>query len=179
MVMNTLIPWQITFLEACFRGCLQSIPFLELVRNRGRTAKLPMLPAGNKAPRPHHSSSRAAGHMVGEKGADRACQIAVLALRQPFSMGFPGAGNQRWTEQKKKNPHICCCFVNYLKYYLGFTWNSLTTARFCWECQGKKLFYSPPLSEYILLECSSRDEGNYRLTRIVKWCQIASKSASF
>lgn len=60
-----------------------------------------MFPAGNRAPRPHHSSSQAAGHMVGEKGADRACQIAVLALRQPFTVGFTGVGNKHWTGQKK------------------------------------------------------------------------------
>lgn len=143
MVMNTLIPWQITFLEACFRGCLQSIPFLELVRNRGRTAKLPMLPAGNKAPRPHHSSSRAAGHMVGEKGADRACQIAVLALRQPFSMGFPGAGNQRWTEQKKKPSHLlllCQLFKILPWFYLKQSNNS----SFLLRVPGKKTFLFTP-----------------------------------
>ena len=143
MVMNTLIPWQITFLEACFRGCLQSIPFLELVRNRGRTAKLPMLPAGNKAPRPHHSSSRAAGHMVGEKGADRACQIAVLALRQPFSMGFPGAGNQRSKKKKKKPSHLlllCQLFKILPWFYLKQSNNS----SFLLRVPGKKTFLFTP-----------------------------------
>lgn len=144
MVMNTLIPWQITFLEACFRGCLQSIPFLELVRNRGRTAKLPMLPAGNKAPRPHHSSSRAAGHMVGEKGADRACQIAVLALRQPFSMGFPGAGNQRWTEQKKKKPSHLLLLCQLFKILPWFYLKQSNNSSFLLRVPGKKTFLFTP-----------------------------------
>lgn len=142
MVMNTLIPWQITFLEACFRGCLQSIPFLELVRNRGRTAKLPMLPAGNKAPRPHHSSSRAAGHMVGEKGADRACQIAVLALRQPFSMGFTGAGNQRWMGQKKPSHLLLLCQL--FKILPWFYLKQSNNSSFLLRVPGKKTFLFTP-----------------------------------
>lgn len=114
----------------------------------------------------------------GREGCWQSMPDCSACSQTAIQYGFYWCG-QSTLDGTKKNPHICCCFVNYLKYYLGFTWNSLTTARFCWECQGKKLFYSPPLSEYILLECSSRDEGNYRLTRIVKWCQIASKSASF
>ena len=106
---------------------------------------------------------------------------------QTSSQQFSGS----WTHGGREGcwqsmPDCSACSQTAIQY--GFSWCGQSTldgtkkkkpSRFCWECQGKKLFYSPPLSEYILLECSSRDEGNYRLTRIVKWCQIASRSASF
>lgn len=44
---------------------------------------------------------------------------------------------------KKKNPHICCYFVNYLKCYLDSLQNSVTTAHSRWEWKN---YFVHPLS---------------------------------
>lgn len=69
---------------------------------------------------------------------------------------------------KKKKPSHLLLLCQLFKMLSWFSSKQCNNSSFTLRVPGEKLFCSPPLSESILLECSSGDEANYKLTRIVR-----------
>lgn len=139
MVMNTLIPWRITFLKACFRGWLQSIPFLVLVRTHSRRAKPHAVTAGNKVSRDHLRNSQAAGHEV--RWGRVLTEHARMQYLLPDNLsGFHCRGQQilDWIKKKKKMLLLCLPFKAISWFYSKQSNNS----SFMLRMAGEKLFHS-------------------------------------
>lgn len=140
MVMNTQIPWHITFLEACFRGWLQSIPFLVLVRTHSRRAKPRAVTAGNKAPRAHLRSSQAAGHALGWEGVltEHARMQYLLPDNLSVWVSLQWAAHTGLDQKKKKVLLLCQPFKAISWFYSKQSNNS----SFMLRMAGEKLFQS-------------------------------------